>query len=128
MKIAALVARLLLGLLFVFAGVTGFIFSPPPTPGAAGQFTAVVYATHFMNFVSAAQLLLGVLLLINRYVPVALIILAAFIYNSFAFHITMMPSGLFGPLIVTPLWLLVALQYRTLFAPIFAPKPAVDAG
>lgn len=126
MKIVRTIARLLLGALFVFAGVAGFLMAPPPAPGAAGEFSAVVYATHFMNFVSAAQLVLGVLLLVNRYVPIALIILAAFLYNSFAFHATMAPAGLAAPIIVGGLWYLVALQYRASFAPLFVAKPGAD--
>jgi uncharacterized BrkB/YihY/UPF0761 family membrane protein len=66
--------------------------------------------------VGTAQLILGVLLLINRYVPIALIMLAAFLYNSFAFHITMAQSGLPAPIVVLALWLVVALKYRSNFA------------
>ncbi len=66
------------------------------------------------------------LLLINRFVPLALIMLAAFLYNSFAFHITMAPSSLPVPIVVAALWVLVSLKYRTLFALLFAPTPPID--
>lgn len=126
MNIATTGARLLLGLLFTFAGAsTFFMSSPPPQPGLAGAFNDVFFKSHWVLFVSAAQLILGVLLLINRFVPVALIMLAAFLYNSFAFHLTMAQSSLFAPVMVFALWLLVALKYRGLFAPIFAATPAV---
>ena len=123
MKLAATVARIILGVIFLAAGVAGFFITPPSMPGLAGEFTAVLYSSHFMQFISAAQFVMGALLLVNRFVPVALIMLAAFIYNSFAFHATVVPAALFGPVIVTALWLLVALPYRTLFAPIFAAQP-----
>ena len=55
---------------------------------------------------------------------VALIIVAAFLYDSYAFHITMMPIGIGAPIVATILWLLVALQYRDVFAPIFRAKSA----
>ncbi len=45
MHVAATVARLPLGLLFVAAGAAGLLFAPPPQPSAAGESTAVVYAT-----------------------------------------------------------------------------------
>ena len=123
MKIASIVARIFLGLVFVAAGVAGFVVAPPPQPGFAGQFTTVVYASHFMNFISAAQIVIGILFLINRFVPVALIMLAAFIYNSFAFHATMAPIALFAPILLVVLFVLIALPYRALFAPLFVAKP-----
>jgi uncharacterized membrane protein YphA (DoxX/SURF4 family) len=123
MNIVRTTARILLGLLFVAAGAAGLLFAPPPQPGFAGEFSTVVYASHFMNFVSAAQLVLGALLLINRFVPVALIMLAAFIYNSFAFHSTMAQSAIIAPLVIAVLLVVVAWPYRALFAPLFVARP-----
>lgn len=125
MKIAATVARILLGLLFTFAAGCMFLTTPPPEPGIAGTFDDIFFHSHWVLFVASAQLVSGVLLLVNRYVPVALIILAGFLYNSFSFHITIAPSGLFAPIIVTPLWLVVSLRYREAFAPLFVAKPSV---
>lgn len=119
MNIAATVARIVLGLLFAFAGVMAFLISSPPSqPGLAGTFNEVYFHSHWALFVGAAQIVIGVLLLVNRYVPIALIMLAAFLYNSFAFHITMAPGALFAPVIVLALWTLVALSYRSAFAPL----------
>jgi len=125
MNIATTIARILLGLSFTFAGGSGFfITTPPHEPGLAGAFNDLFFRSHWVYFVGAAQFTLGVLLLVNRFVPVALIMLAAFLYNSFAFHLTMAPSGLPAPAIVFALWLLVSLKYRALFAPLFVAKPA----
>ena len=119
MNIAVTIARILLGLLFVAAGTMAFVLtSPPALPGLAGTFNQVFMQSHWSQFIGAAQLVLGVLLLVNRYVPIALIMLAAFLYNSFAFHITMAPSGLPAPIIVLALWLVIALKYRSAFAPL----------
>ena len=127
MNIARIVARILVGILFVFAGASDFfIATPPPLPGLAGTFNAVFFQSHWVLFLGAAQIAIGLLLLINRYVPVALIMLAAFLYNSYAFHITMVPSALWAPVIVTALGLFIAWPYRALFAPIFAAKPVAD--
>jgi putative oxidoreductase len=117
------IARILVGLLFVAAGAAGLLIAPPPQPGLAGEFSTVVYASHFMNFVSAAQLLMGALLLINRFVPVALIMLAAFVYNSFAFHSTMAQSAILAPFVVAALLVMVGWPYRALFAPLFVAQP-----
>ena len=119
MNIAATVARIVLGVLFTFMGVMAFTMSsPPPLPGLAGTFNQAFYASHWLWFIAAAQFIIGVLFLINRYVPIALIMLAAFLYNSFAFHITMLPSAIFAPIVVFVLWLVVALKYRSAFAPL----------
>ena len=124
MRIAALIARLLLGLLFTAAGASVFFITPPHMPGIAGQFNDLFYASHWVQFVGFAQVVIGVLFLVNRFVPVALIMLAAFLYNSFAFHLTMAPSSVFAPIIVTALWVVIALPYRPLFAPLFRAQPA----
>jgi putative oxidoreductase len=122
--IASTIARILLGLAFVLAGLVPFVFpSPPPQPGMAGIVNHALFASHWMLFVGFAQLLIGISFLSNRFVPVALIMMAAFLYNSFAFHLGTSPALLPLPILATGLWLLVALQYRALFAPIFAAKP-----
>jgi uncharacterized membrane protein YphA (DoxX/SURF4 family) len=125
MNIATTVARIVLGLLFLAAGASNFFITPPPLPGLAGAFNDVFFKSHWVLFIAVAQITIGVLMLSNRFVPVALIILAAFLYNSFAFHILMMPAALFAPVIVLVLWLIVALKYRTLFAPIFVAVPKI---
>jgi len=117
MNTVTTIARILLGLLFTFAGVLPFIMTgPPPQPGLAGTFNAVFFQSHWVLFVGAAQVVIGVLLLVNHFVPIALIMLAAFLYNSFAFHATMAPSALPAPFIVLVLWLIVAAQYRSRLA------------
>jgi putative oxidoreductase len=123
-KTVALIARILLGLVFAGLGsLPFFIQNPPPQPGLAGEFTTVYYQSHWVQFVAFAQVVAGLLLLANRYVPLALIIVAAFLYNSYAFHITMLPIAIAAPIVATILGLLVALQYRDVFAPIFRAKP-----
>src|SRR5260370_35789722 len=74
MKIAALIARFLLGLVFFVFGLNGFLhFIPmqPLPPGAAGQFVRALLPSHYFLVVSALQLSGGVLLLLNPYVALA---------------------------------------------------------
>lgn len=124
MTVASTIARFTVGVLFVIAGLVPFIFpSPPPQPGLAGTVNFALSASHWMMFVGFAQLLVAISFLSNRFVPVALMIMAAFLYNSFAFHIGTSPALLPLPILGTILWLLVALPYRPLFAPIFVAKP-----
>jgi uncharacterized membrane protein YphA (DoxX/SURF4 family) len=124
MFVAATIARILLGLIFAIIGIaTFFIPHPPPLPGLAGRFNDAFTQSHWGLFVAAAQAVAGALLLANRYVPLALVVLAAFLYNSFAFHLTMLPSALFAPIVATILWFPVAWVHRASFAPLFRARP-----
>ncbi len=121
MKLAVLICRILLGLLFVFAGASGFIIinHPPPMPGAAGQFQQIFFASRWVLMVDTVELVCGLLLLVNRYVPLALVTLAAVFANIFAFHITMMPSGLPPGIIAFALWVVCAWPFKDAFAALF---------
>jgi putative oxidoreductase len=126
LRIVVLIARIVLGLIFTIFGLNGFlnfIPSPPSIPGNAGAFFGAILASHYVYLVAAAQLVSGVLLLINQYVPLALVILAGVIVNILTFHITMWPQGIFPfPILVTICWFIVAWSMRDHFAPIFARK------
>ncbi|MGH7659341.1 MAG: DoxX family membrane protein [Vulcanimicrobiaceae bacterium] len=129
MRIAATVSRILLGLLFLVAGASGFFFiaNPPPAPpGLAGQFQDIFFASRWVLFVDGVEFVAAVLLLANRFVPIALLLLAGVLPNILVFHITMMPMGIFPGLIATLLWFVVALQYRSLFAPLFVARASID--
>lgn len=121
MKIVSSVARYLLGFVFLVFGLNGFfhfIPQPPPT-GLALQFLIAVSASHFMAAVFAVQVIAALLLLANRYVPLALALLGAVLFNILVFHVTMAPSGLPLALFVSVLWLIVAASVRSAFAGLF---------
>lgn len=127
MKTAFTVSRILLGLVFFAAGLSGFflIASPPPMPpGLAGAFQDIFFRSRWVLVVDSIESLSGALLLANRYVPLALTALAGVIINILTFHLTMMLSGLPVALAVTALWTAVALPFRSTFAPLFARTPA----
>jgi putative oxidoreductase len=121
MKIAVLVARILLGLLFLVFGLNGFFhFIPmPPPPGLAGQYFTVLFVSHYLVPVFLLQVVGGVLLLVNRYVPLALILLGPVLVNILMFHSLMAPEGLPMALITTVLWLIVFAGVRKAFAGVF---------
>jgi putative oxidoreductase len=126
MKTVSLVSRYLLGLLFVIFGLNGFlnfIHQPPPVNPLALQFFVAVSASHFAAFFFAVQLLGGLLLLSGFFVPLALTLLAAELYNILAFHLTLSP-GIAPALVACLLWVLVFLQYRDSFRGVFAAKQA----
>ena len=126
MKIAASIARYLLGIIFLVFGSNmffHFIPAPPMPPGPMADFTRAFAVSHYDFAIGFFQVVPAILLLINRYVPLALTVLAGVIINIDITHITMAPSGLPVAAVVSLLWLLVFLRVRSNFAPIFEPAP-----
>ncbi len=126
MRIAALVSRLLMGLVFVVFGLNGFLhFIPmPPPAGVAGQFFGALFASHYYVVIFGLQVIGGLLLLINRYVPLALVLLGPIIVNIFFFHALMAPAGLPLAIVVVILWAIVAMRYKQNFTGIFTQQAA----
>jgi uncharacterized membrane protein YphA (DoxX/SURF4 family) len=119
MKIFTIIARVLLGLIFVIFGSNAFLhFLPmPPLPqNLSGDFLKVFFASGYVYVIGGFQVIAGLLLLIGRFVPLGLTILAAIIVNILVFHSLMAPEG-FGPaLVVTALELFLLWRYRAAFA------------
>ncbi len=125
MKIAALIARILVGLVFTVFGLNGFlgfIPAPPLPPGPAGQFLGALFASHYVYLVSGVQLVSGVLLLVNRYVPLAIVLLGPMLVNILAYHLLMNRTGLAVALVVAILWCLLAYRHRQHLACIFVQR------
>ena len=129
MKIAALISRILLGLVFTVFGANGLHpFLPMPKelpPGAAGQFTGALFTSHYVMVVALVQFVGGLLLLSGYYVPLALAILGPVIVNILCFHIFMLREGLGLALVVAVLWFVLFSYYRKSFAGLFEAKPVV---
>ena len=92
MKIASIIARYLLALVFIVFGLNGFLHfirQPPPSSAMAGEFFTVMFASHYLVFVFGLQLIAGVLFLFRRTVPLALTIAGPIIVNILLF----MPYG-----------------------------------
>lgn len=125
MKIVVLIARLLLGLVFVVFGLNGFLnfldMGPMPT-GLAGQFIGALVLSHYFWVVAALQIAGGVLLLVNQFVPLALVLLGPVIVNILLYHIFLNPSGMLVAVVVTILWLIVFYAKRQYFSGIFAQR------
>jgi putative oxidoreductase len=129
MRVIVIVARLLLGLTFIVFGLNGFLlFLPPPAhiPGNTGAFSGAMMSSHYVYLTAGVQVLGGVLLLANEYVPLALVMLAAVIVNILTFHLTMWQQAIIPfPILVTVLWFVVAWPLRAHFAPVLARKAGI---
>ena len=132
MKTAALVARLLLGLMFTVFGLNGFLHfipQPPESAGLAADFSKVLGESHYFVAVFAIQLIAGLLFLSGQYIPLALTIIAPVIVNILLFHLLMAPGGIAPGLVATVLWLIVFAYHRGAFAGILQrttpPTPAL---
>jgi putative oxidoreductase len=121
MKILNNISRFLLGLIFLVFGLNGFLhFIPmPPPSGVAGQFLGAMFVSNYLLVVSGLQVISGALLLINRYVPLALAILAPIIVNILLFHALMNPAGIGLALLAAILWGVVFAGVRSAFSGIF---------
>ena len=124
MKIAVLVARILLGLIFLFFGLNGFLnfLHAPMPPGPAGQYMTLLGPTIYMHFVFLVQIVGGVLLLSGQFIPLALILLGPVIVNILLFHISLEPAGLPPGLLAAVLWFIIFFGVRRAFAGVFAQK------
>jgi putative oxidoreductase len=125
MKLTSTIARILLGVLFLVSGLNGFLqfIKLPPTTGAAAQFMGALFVSHEIAVIMALEGIVGVLLLVNRFVPLALFLLAPVIVNIVLFHAFMAPDGLSTALIASVLWVLTALGVRGIFKELFRVRP-----
>jgi uncharacterized membrane protein YphA (DoxX/SURF4 family) len=130
-NVAFAAARILLGVMFTVFGLNGFLHfipNPPSVPAIAMTFLGAMVQSNFACFVFGVQLLAGVLVLLNRFVPLALVMLAAVLANVIAFHVTMWPASLIPmPIIATALWFATAWPLRDRLVPLFfSPKVAAS--
>ncbi len=123
-------ARILQGAAFLTFGLNGFLhFLPMPAPPpAAGAFFGAMIATGYLfPLVKATEVVTAVMLLSNRYVPLALALIAPVIVNIVLFHAALAPAGIALPLVLLATELVLAYSYRGAFAPMLRARVAPDA-
>lgn len=121
------VARVLMGLLFLVFGLNGFLHFIPepktPMPEGAMAFAGALMKTGYMfGLIAGTQLLVGVLLLCNCFVPLALALIAPVIVNIIAFHVFLAPTGTAPGIIVLVLECYLAWSYRAAYRPMLRMK------
>jgi hypothetical protein len=126
-RLAPSATRLLLGLVLFVFGLNGFLqFLPPPAaPDKAVAFLAALAATGYMfPLIKSVEVIGGALLLSNRFVPLALAIVAPNVVNIVLFHAVLAPGGLPVALFVLALEVFTAWSYRDAFAPLLRTRTA----
>jgi hypothetical protein len=127
MKYVTMIARYLLGLMFLVFGSNVFLkFIPmgPMPAGLAGQFMGALFAAHYFYVVGAIMVLSAILFLVNWFVGLGLTLLGPVLFNILLFHLTMNPGGIGMGAFATLLWLLVAWEHRIVFQKLFAARLA----
>src|SRR5262245_15791814 len=124
-RIVTAIVRILLGLMFLVFGLNGFLnFIPQPKdiPQEIITVMGALMKAGYMTVVSGAEVLTAVLLLMNRFVPLALALLAPIIVGILTFHIFMAPATIVPGIIVTAMELYLAWAYRGAFRPMLEAK------
>lgn len=130
MKVATLVVRILLGLAFFASGIIGVLHlakTMPPMPPDALTLTTIMMASGWMKFVYVLMMIGGLLLMVGRFVPLALVILGPILVNILLFHIFLEGgSGIIPGLVLTVLELYLIFAYRFSFRGLFDAAPEVS--
>ena len=124
MKTIVLISRILLGLTFLVFGLNGFLnFLPASMPsGIAGQYVGALFVSHYLTVVFALELVAGVLLLANRFIVLAIAILAPILVNIVLFHAFMAPAGFAPAVIAVALWSVLFYRERAAFSTLLVAK------
>jgi putative oxidoreductase len=107
---------------FITFGLNGFLHfipQPPPPPGLVRDYFVLMTTSHYIVLPFLLQLVTGLLFLVNRFVPLALVLIAPVIVNILMFHVLMAPEGIAPGIVVTILWLVVAYSVRSAFSSLF---------
>ena len=123
MKYIPLVSRLLLGLIFFIMGLNNILhFLPMPyTSGDALTWFGIMSAHGWMTFVGVIMVIAGLLLLVGRFVPLALAMLAPVIVNILLYHALLWPHGYAAAIVVALLEAILLVAYHRSFLPLFVP-------
>jgi len=122
MKIATLIARSLLGLIFVVFGSNAFLHfipMPPPPAGLAGDYMKSLFMSHYYYVVAVTQVAGGLLVLSGRFTALGLTLLLPVVVNILCFHIFLNHAGWQLASIVAVLALFLLWQKRGNFTGLF---------
>jgi len=125
MKIASMIARVLLGLCFFAFGLMPFLHfipMPPLPPGPAGVFMGVLFSTGYIYAIKSVEVIGGLLLLTGRFVPLGLTLLAPVIVNILLYDLLLDHTALAPGIVVLILEILLLVRHRAAFAGLLSAK------
>ncbi len=127
MKIAIVIARILLGFVFFASGVVSILklgkMGGMPTDAMA--FMTLMVAHHYTVFIAVLMLIGGLLLLVGRFVPIGLVLLGPILVNILLFHILFQVPGIITGAVCAVLEVFLIWVYRSSFRALFAAAPPV---
>ena len=124
-RIVTAIVRVLLGLMFLVSGLNGFLnFIPAPKdlPPDLVTVSTGLMKGGYMTVVSATEILVALLFLINLFVPLALALLAPIVVGIITFHIAIAPATIVPGIVVLVMELYLAWAYRGAFRPMLQAK------
>jgi uncharacterized membrane protein YphA (DoxX/SURF4 family) len=124
-------ARILVGLVFFVSGLDGFLhFLPQPTQlpneGALAFAIALMKSGYMFPLIKGTEATVGALLLANRFVPLALVLIAPVVVNIFAFHAFLEPSGIVIASVLATLEIYLAWVYRNAYRPLLQFRTSIQ--
>lgn len=129
MKKAPLIARILLGIVFFGSGLAGLLNLAPPPPDMPADLmtfmTGIMAAKYFFPLLKGTEVICGLMLITDFYVPLALVVLAPVVLNIFLTHLFLAPSGLALAIIIGILETYLAFfasPYKEAIRPLFVRK------
>ena len=125
MKIAMVIVRTLMGLLFIFASIT-YLFKLYPQPELTGSvkiFSDGMEASgYLMVLVKVIELACGIAFVSGRFVTLAAVLIAPIIVNIFCFHAFLDPKGLPAAVFLVLGNSFLGYYYRENYKTLFAAK------
>jgi uncharacterized membrane protein YphA (DoxX/SURF4 family) len=121
--------RLLLGLMFLVFGLNGFLnFIPQPEdmPQEILNVMGAMMQAGYLTVVAGVEVIVAVMLLTNRFVPLALALLAPIVVGILTFHIAMAPATIGPGIVVLAMELYLAWAYRAAFRPMLKARVALS--
>lgn len=121
MKIAILVSRILLGLVFFASGIVSLLKlgKMGGMPSDAMAFMTLMVAHNYTTFIALIMLIGGLLLLVGRFVPIGLVMLGPILVNILLFHLLFHVPGVITGAVCTMLEVFLIWSYRANFRGLF---------
>ena len=109
--------RIIFGLFCLFFGINNFaqFLTFPPIPGDGGELLRIYADSGFMNLISVLEILGGLALLVKKYIPLALTVLIAILFNATIFHALHDPGNIIGALLGLIMGLVLVYVYKVRF-------------